>query len=356
MNIRSLLKKNKKLFSLSKAFDLSLEVLKFDIEEVINEVGKKISRKLNEKQFKKYLILIGPGNNGCDGLATIKFLKTENKVQVYLYENGKNFKHLNKKFLKNLRNKIELISLEKIKTYEYDCIVEAFFGTGFKGNLNSEATEVLKICSRKNAFKISIDVPVKNFKADLTYSINEKKAKNAELIILSAYEKMENEYISFLDLLKIRTFEKERKCLNGKLLIIAGSAKYLGSLYFASYCASQFCDLVYYHCPEQKNNMANEIPEAIPLNDLHEIKQKIKENYFDAILVGPGLTKEKKKELEEILDLCLEKRIKLILDAFGIDMIKEKVLNEKVLITPHRGEFKRVFEKEANLESLKEIT
>ncbi|MCX8166501.1 MAG: NAD(P)H-hydrate dehydratase [Candidatus Micrarchaeota archaeon] len=334
----------------SKAFDLSISLLGFDIKDVIEEVGNKIAEKLKKDNYKKVLFLIGPGNNGCDGLATIKNLNTTN-VDVYLYKKGANFSELNKKYLKELKKIVRLVDLNEIKDKDYDCVVEAFFGTGFKSDLEYEAKKVIALCNKKKARKIAIDIPIKSFKAEKVYSILTKKTENAELIELNLHQKIKHKYVSALDLLDIKTFENERKGLNGKILIIAGSAKYLGSLYFSCYCASMFCDLVYYYCPEQQRNMSNEIPEAIPLAQ-EELKQKLLSDYFDSILIGPGITADKKDELKELLEICLKKKTKLILDAYGIDLIKDKKLNNNVLLTPHKGEFKRVFEKEPNLKNL----
>ncbi|MEO6862396.1 MAG: NAD(P)H-hydrate dehydratase, partial [Microcoleus sp.] len=87
-------------------------------------------------------------------------------------------------------------------------------------------------------------------------------------------------------------------------------------------------------CPETPSGAISELPVAIDLSS------------YDAIAAGPGLTLEAAIAVESLLDSDRP----LVLDADGLNILAQlgtiPILSERralTIITPHQGEFKRLF-------------
>jgi len=134
---------------------------------------------------------------------------------------------------------------------------------------------------------------------------------------------------------------ESHKYQNGKVLIIAGSKEYHGSLWFSAVCASRLADLVFV-CTS-KNNIAlmKKISPSLivnPLGRAYEFAEKA-----DSILMGPGLENnaQNKRLVKKILHKFSDK--KTVLDATALRMISAKNLHKNCAVTPHSKEFKALF-------------
>ena len=148
--------------------------------------------------------------------------------------------------------------------------------------------------------------------------------------------------------------KNSRKGDNGILLIIAGSEKYHGAPWYAIETASKIVDLVYFHSSVITMRLMEEIkkksPSFITLNK-GELSMGIKKS--DCILVGPGWGKGDKKLLKNLLKKYKNKRF--VLDADALKLLDKKLLGKNVLITPHAGEFKKLFKIKATSENVKKM-
>jgi len=131
---------------------------------------------------------------------------------------------------------------------------------------------------------------------------------------------------------------------NGRLLIIAGSEKYHGSLVLSAVTAAKIVDFVYVHTTKDNfsiiKNMRETLAEFIYINE-KDLKETIVES--DAILMGPGLAlnRRSKKIVNYILKNFPDKKI--ILDAGALRLADVELLSKNCAITPHRGEFEAMF-------------
>lgn len=157
---------------------------------------------------------------------------------------------------------------------------------------------------------------------------------------------------------------------NGKVLIIGGSKLFHSASLWAAEVASHFTDMVHYASTAEnekiflalKTMFRNGI--VVPQN---QISNYVRED--DAILIGPGMVRSEKirnqkskiTNLSEVLSLKDESifvreltyyllnnfpKKRFVIDAGALQMIDPEWLKNRktpVIITPHQGEFERLF-------------
>jgi len=138
--------------------------------------------------------------------------------------------------------------------------------------------------------------------------------------------------------------KSSHKGQNGRVLIIAGSDKFHGSLLMAIQTASRVVDMVYVHSVSNNFKLISKLKSeiAVFINvDKSELWDTIE--LADAILVGPGLeeNKENKKLVEKILKKYPEKKV--VIDATAVWQVDPYLLHPNCLVTPHSREFEHVF-------------
>lgn len=130
---------------------------------------------------------------------------------------------------------------------------------------------------------------------------------------------------------------------NGRLLIIAGSRKYHGSLVFAIRAAAKVIDLLYILTTPENQRIITKLKENtgvfISVNNLAETLEEV-----DAVLIGPGM--ETTKQTKTLVRRILLTKKKAVLDADAVKVLDQglkKLLHPGVILTPHKGEFVKAF-------------
>lgn len=145
-----------------------------------------------------------------------------------------------------------------------------------------------------------------------------------------------------------------RKGENGITLIVGGSRTYHGAPLLASMAALRSgVDLVYTAIPKvnvipSRNYSADLI--VIPFSDdkltsgtVNRLLKSIPKKIHSAA-IGMGLNTPKPQALSSLVQGLLNQGVKIILDAGAlIPDILNQLTNSKVVVTPHAGEFKRIF-------------
>ena len=132
--------------------------------------------------------------------------------------------------------------------------------------------------------------------------------------------------------------------------------------------ASRIVDMVFYSPVEENIEIANKLKSE--LYDFICVPRDKVEDYIkesDAVLIGPGLvrgnkeytgTKESGKKTRDLTQRLLEKfpQKKWIIDAGSLQMMDAEWLKklDKVAITPHCGEFEKLFSVKCHASSVKE--
>ncbi len=165
--------------------------------------------------------------------------------------------------------------------------------------------------------------------------------------------------ISKKDLEKLyRPQKSSHKGQNGKLTVIGGSRLFHGASLWALKTASRIVDMVFYSTIKENEELTRKLKSE--LYDFICVSRSKVEDYIkesDAILIGPGLTREESttKITKELLFKFSHK--KWIIDAGSLQMMEKEWLKklDQVIITPHSKEFTRLFEVEASPEKASEM-
>ena len=143
------------------------------------------------------------------------------------------------------------------------------------------------------------------------------------------------------------------KGMNGRVLVIGGSKLFHASIFWSADVASRIVDLVHFSSPATENNELvrkrakdgfwNGI--VVPWG---RVEDYIRED--DCILIGPGMPRTEGLEKGEeptgrIVDRLLTKfpEKKWVLDGGALQEMDVTLLNSYMIITPHAGEFIRLF-------------
>jgi NAD(P)H-hydrate epimerase len=147
--------------------------------------------------------------------------------------------------------------------------------------------------------------------------------------------------------------KNSRKGNNGKALVVGGSWLYHGAPVLSSLAAQRTgVDLLYLAVPKPLVPSIRAIsPDLIvfPLPDLKFTKGSARRLLkrlpeVDSVLLGPGMGKRAVEGLKTFLQGDLDEGIRFVLDA---DALRHELLpfvRGKAIITPHAGEFKRLFD------------
>lgn len=332
-------------------------------------------------------IFCGPGNNGGDGLAIGRLLSEKDfAVTVYELDFSPN---RSADFLENKKalnqTDAELLTIQNpddLPDIENGVIVDAVFGSGLLRPAEGLPAACIKKVNKANAVRVAIDIPSGMFaedndgntgaifRADVTLTFQMPKlafffAENAdytgEVRILpiglseAFTEKADTPYF----LVSQETARHIRKPRNpfshkgtyGHSCIVAGSSGQIGAAVLAGKsCLKSGSGLVTLRIPKCGYNIVQTLlPEAMCKPDESEEYLKSDMDYkpFTAIGIGPGIGTETETRfmLEELIRT---EDIPVVLDADALNIMVEfdylkRKLTKGSILTPHPGEFKRLF-------------
>ena len=347
-----------KILKISQVIDSENEFISKSSEEKLFNLATKKLKKYIQKNIigKKILFVCGPGKNGLDGIKTQKLLKS-------------------KKSLTYLINKEKDSNLTKLTNQINDCdiIFDCIFGIGLKRKLDKTFLKIINTINSSKKIIISIDIPSginpdtganfgANINADHTLAmgffkpahfllpakkyIGKLKVINLNLKLprilkpdISIINKKIIQNFQLIQEIGINKYDKGHVCvfggkMSGAARIVAMASRKIGAGLSTISVEKKYIN--YYTKTE-----VGTIVEIIKDSSLY------KKNVF---VIGPGLGKDyKKTKICKILETVKEP---VILDADAISIFKNdrdkfySILMKKknVILTPHKGEFCRVFE------------
>ena len=347
-----------KILKISQVIDSENEFISKNSEEKLFNLATKRLKEYIQKNIisKKILFVCGPGKNGLDGIKTQKLLKS-------------------KKSLTYLINKEKDSNLIKLTNQINDCdiIFDCIFGIGLTRKLDKTFFKIINMINSSKKKIISIDIPSginpdtganfgANINADHTLAmgffkpahfllpakkyIGKLKVINLNLKLprilkpdISIINKKTIPNFQLIQEMGINKYDKGHVCvfggkMSGAARIVAMASRKIGAGLSTISVEKKYIN-------HYTKTEVGTIVEIIKDSSLY------KKNVF---VIGPGLGKDyKKAKLCKILETVKEP---VILDADAISIFKNdrdkfySILMKKknVILTPHKGEFCRVFE------------
>jgi ADP-dependent NAD(P)H-hydrate dehydratase / NAD(P)H-hydrate epimerase len=136
---------------------------------VVQEVRQILSTKNSSLTGRKVTVFVGKGNNGGDGLAAARHLGMLGvDMTVFSFAKEEEFKGdaaLNFRLYKNTGWKLFVIEGEKqrrvarLALSQAEVIIDAIYGTGFRGALPSLVEEYVEEINQAQALVVSVDIP-----------------------------------------------------------------------------------------------------------------------------------------------------------------------------------------------------
>ncbi|MBO5806960.1 MAG: NAD(P)H-hydrate dehydratase [Bacteroidaceae bacterium] len=343
---------------------------------------------------RSFALFCGPGNNGGDGLAVARMLNDAGCCAAAWLINPKG------KLSPDCAVNLKRLQDTAVTVYEVNdsfimpalgcgtVIVDALFGSG----LNKPVSDGLFACvieaiNASECEVVAVDMPsglmgenndpqhTTIVKADLTLTLQFPKmsllfAENSpfvgEMKILDIG--LSQEWIDKEPSPLFFTDEKDIKSLlsprakhshkgdYGRALLVAGSKGMAGaSVLSARAVLRSGVGLLTVHVPACNNAIVQvAVPEAMTSIDCSEccFSDFIETSKYNAVAVGPGLgqSSESEKALLHLIDNC---RVPMVLDADALNVLARnseylRRLPQGSVLTPHPGEFARLFGKTPN--------
>ena len=363
----------------------SIDLMERAASAVTSEI---VSRFLPSQRM---VVVAGPGNNGGDALAVARMLIEQGyrNVEIFLFNISG---HLSHDCDEECR---KLLSMNGINFTEIthafnppalgkgDVVIDGMFGSGLDKPLQGGFVAVARYINESGAFVISIDIPSGLFNewnshinlrdvvhADLTlafqlprlsffFAENYPALGEWKLLDIDLDEtKIKDTRTNYLviDRRNISPLLHKRLPFTGKrdygsALIFAGSTGMAGAAVMAARATLRSgAGLVTVHSARRALMiLQTAVPEAMfepDRNDHFITEMKIHHNH-QAVAVGPGIGTQEPtiNALQALLQNC---SAPLVLDADALNCISQRpalltLIPPKTIITPHIGEFDRLF-------------
>ncbi|MEG4800768.1 NAD(P)H-hydrate dehydratase [Microcoleus sp. ARI1-B5] len=333
-------------------------------------------------------VLVGPGHNGGDALVVARELHFQG-FPVVIYCPFSQLKELTKSHADYARS-LNIPFVDKVESLNNcDWLIDGLFGFGLEREIINSTAAAINEINNLNIPIFSIDIPSgihTDSGAVLGTAIRAKHTLCLGLWKMAFLQDRALEYIGTSELIDfdipvadiaavlgeppaIQRITKasviqhlplprspiSHKYTNGNLLIIAGSGRYSGAAILSALGArASGVGMLSIAVPESiKPMLSSHLPEALVIGcpetqsgAIRELPVAVDLSAYDAIAAGPGLTLEAAIAVESVL----ESDRPLVLDADGLNILAQlgtvPILSERcalTIITPHPGEFKRLF-------------
>ncbi|MBX7204401.1 MAG: NAD(P)H-hydrate dehydratase [Bacteroidia bacterium] len=338
----------------------------------------------------RFLIFCGTGNNGGDGLAIARHLdKARYRVEVFVIEGKQrshDFKHELRSWEMQLGQKVNLLKGNDFpEITKDDIVVDALYGTGFKGVLSGVAVQLVNYLNQSAAQVISVDVPsglncdvikqpdgaaIVCASATLTFQVpkyaflfpeNGNYTGFVHVLSIGLHPAFKTDGIPhtfYTDLNAAQLLHRPRKKFShkgnfGHAWLIAGSKGKIGAaLLAARACLRSGTGLLTAHIPSGTSSLFHQVvPEAMTEEENSDCFTVFNEKNMiscTAIGAGPGLGTQEvtQKALLKLLQTATQP---LVLDADALNIIAGAwatgdavKLPEGTILTPHPKEFERL--------------
>jgi hydroxyethylthiazole kinase-like uncharacterized protein yjeF len=366
-----------------------LETLGRSGADLMEEAGLSVVRVI-QKRFNgnKVLVLCGPGNNGGDGFVIARHLRDSGwHVHLALLGDVNNLKGDAARMAERWQGDIENIYQTGLEGF--DVIVDAIFGTGLCREISGDLKEVFENINTSDAIKIAVDIPSgvdgntgkilgSVIRADRTITFCRLKPAHVlypskeicgEITIADigipdrvVHKTNPDIFVNCPSLWqhKLPNFSGDfHKYDRGHAVIVGGDRTHTGAGRLAAMAALRIgAGLVSVSCPDDAMDINAAHLTIIMLRKRTEIISDLDNDKLNCWCIGPasGVNEVTKADVLRILEA--DKHAVLDADALSVfednpELLYEKLSkNGRVVLTPHAGEFARIFPGIKNLDKL----
>lgn len=381
---------SEKLREIDKA---TCEAQQVDSVELMERAASAVSYEIISRFLpgQRIVVVAGPGNNGGDALAVARMLIEQGyrKVEVFLFNVSGRLSHdceVERKRLIAL-DAVDFTEIEREFNPPYlsedDVVIDGLFGSGLNKPLQGGFRAVARLINESGAYVVSIDVPSGLFgewndnvvlrdvvHADLTLTFqtprlsfffedNEQCVGEWKILDIDLDEatirKTQADF-TLVEARNVRPLLRPRRNFTGKrdygsALVMAGSLGMMGAAVMcaraALRCGAGLATVHSARCGMPVIQTA--VPEAMFEPDSSEnfISDMSVHHNHQVVMAGPGIgTRE--KTANALADLLKKVKSPLVLDADALNCIAQHpemlpLLPPQTVITPHQGEFDRLF-------------
>jgi hydroxyethylthiazole kinase-like uncharacterized protein yjeF len=304
------------------------------------------------------LVLCGPGNNGGDGFVIARLLR-ERGVAVRVAETGESRTASSQRARAGWTGPIQALDEAEPASQ----VVDALFGTGLTRGLSDGVAGQLDSLVRAATHSYAIDLPsgvetdsgallspVPRF--DLCIALGALKPAHMlrpasgmfrQLVCADIGVPTEGTKAHALSPPHLsKPGADMHKYSRGLVAVVAGTMAGAGIL-AASAAGRSGAGTVRYLAPEPTSRLFDATV-MIPAKDVASLEEALSDKRISAVLVGPGLGRD--RYAQERLKAALDAGHSLVVDADGITLLESPdSLPEGCILTPHEGEFVRLFGK-----------
>ena len=337
---------------------------------------------------RRVVIFCGAGNNGGDGFALASRILEGggSPAAVFLGEEARMTEDCRAMYERFRDLEGEIRPFDTGCLQGADAVVDAMYGTGFRGKLNGDCAEAAALINGFRGFRLAADLPSGIYSdygglcenavcvdATVTFSFPKPSclllpaAANCGRLIVADIgipKHISDRYTPSFAMCSEACLEllpRRDRCAHkgrfGHALLVAGSARYTGAAYLAAQAAVvSGAGKVTAAVPASIHSvMAAKLTEAMPYL-LPDSQYLGKASLYDimalcdaatAVLIGPGLGREEATGAL-VRDLASMLTMPVVFDADGINALAGHIdilshMQQTPVLTPHDGEFARLF-------------
>lgn len=360
------------------------------MERAASAVAVEIISRFRPSQ--RIVVIAGPGNNGGDALAVSRMLMEQGyrRVEIFLFNVQKRLSHDCEEERRRLIASTDDVDFtEVVNTFEPpqlgpdDVVLDGMFGAGLKGPLKGGFMMLARYINESKAYVISIDMPSGMF-GEWNADANRRDMVHADLTLTFSFPRIafffsENGEVTgewrlldidldhaaisstqtqwyWLDARGVRRALRKRPVFAakrdfGSVMVMAGSMGMMGASVLCARAALRTgAGLVTVHSARCGLDVVQtSVTEALFEPDKNDrcISDMRLHHQHQAVAVGPGIGTytETSNALEGLLNNV---QSPLVLDADALNIIARRpalltMIPQMSIITPHAGEFDRLF-------------
>lgn len=339
------------------------------------------------------MILVGSGHNGGDGLVIARELHLKGYNVIIYAPFAQKSKNLTAQHLLYARNLGIKFTKNISKLSKIDVIIDALFGIGLSREITGDLADTIEKVNSWSKPIISVDIPSGidsdtgkvwgvAIKAQYTFCLGMYKRGLWQDQALSYVGKLElidigvsDNHIAKINPAPIALFTEDNarenlplpravntyKYQQGHLLLICGSKQYAGATLLSAYGArASGVGMVTVIVPESLRSMVLcQLPEMLVMGAEETATgamvrlPELDLNKYQWVACGMGLTRDSFTVVEEVIN----SKANLLIDADALNIIADGYFHNVIanrqgqtVLTPHDGEFKRLFPQIATLE------